>query len=240
MRNIPALTRRELISLFLSPLAYTILTVFLVFSGIFFVKFVTDSKDANFSIGAVIGLLNFMFLVGTPLLTMRLLSEEYRSGNIENLMTAPVTDSEVIVAKFLGALILYAALLLPTLAYPVILSFLGKPDWGIVFSAYVGLLLMGCQFVALGVFCSSLTRNQIVAGALALILQLCLWMVGTVGDSLSGALGEICHYAAALDHLKPFLEGRIAFRDAFYFLSLCGFWLFLAVRSLESKRWRQS
>lgn len=238
MRKVPALTRREMNSLFFSPLAYTILTIFLVFSGIFFVKFVTDSKEANYSVGAVIGLLNFMFLVGTPLLTMRLLSEEYRSGNIENLMTAPVTDTEVILAKFIGAFVLYACLLLPTLAYPLILSFVGKPDWGVVLSAYFGLLLMGCQFVALGVFCSSLTRNQIVAGVLALVLQLGLWMIGTVGDSLSGMLRDMCHYAAALDHLKPFLEGRIAFRDVFYFLSLCGFWLFLAVRSLESKRWR--
>ena len=238
MRNIPALTRREMNSLFFSPLAYTILTIFLVFSAIFFYKFVTDSREATFSIGATIGLLNFMFLVGTPLLTMRLLSEEYRSGNIENLMTAPVSDAEVVIAKFLGTLLLYACLLIPTLAYPAILSFFGNPDWGIVFSSYVGLLLMGFQFVALGVFCSSLTRNQIVAGTLALILQLGLWLLGSFAQTTSGLWRDIFLYAGALDRLKPFLDGRIAFRDVFYFLSLGCFWLFLAVRSLESKRWR--
>ena len=238
MRNVPALARREMNTLFFSPLAYTILTILLLFSGLFFVTAATEYKEATKTVNALTGLLNFLFIVATPLLTMRLLSEEYRSGNIENLMTAPVTETEVILSKFLGALVLYGSILVSTLVYPVILSFLGRPDWGIIFTSYAGLLLMGFQFVALGVFCSSLTQNQIVAGILALVLQMGLWLLGPIGNGLSGPLRAVAQYASALDHLIPFLEGRIAFRDVLYFVSLGFFWLFLAVRVLESKRWR--
>ncbi len=238
MRNVPALALREMNSLFFSPLIYTLLTALLIFAAFFFCAVVAEHGEATITVGALTRLLNFFFLVGTPMLTMRLLSEEYRSGNIECLMTAPVTDGEVVIAKFLGALVLYVCLLAPTLLFHFILEWLGSPDWGIVISAYVGLTLMGFQFVALGVFCSALTRNQIVAAMLALVLQLSLWLLGPVGESIPGHLGDLARYAGAVEHLNPFMEGRIAFRDVAYFLTLGCFWLFLAVRALESKRWR--
>jgi ABC-2 type transport system permease protein len=169
---------------------------------------------------------------------MRLLSEEYRTGTIETLMTAPVTDAQVILGKFIGSMAFYVFMLLPTGIYVLLLLALGRPDLGVVAASYVGLLAMGCEFVALGLFCSALTRNQIIAGVLALVGLLVLWVVGAVGERMTGPLRSILTYLGTAQHVQPFELGRIAFRDLFYFFSMTCFWLFLSVRTLESKRWR--
>ena len=237
MRNILALTSREVNSIFLSALAYLLLAVFMLFSGIFFYLNMVASRQA--SMENTVGMTLFFFLVGTPLLTMRLMSEEYRTGTIETLMTAPVTDGQVILGKFFGALAFYVFMLLPTLIYVLILALLGKPDGGVILSSYVGLFLMGCQFIALGLFCSALTRHQIISGVLALVMLLVIWVAGFIGEYLlTGGLKPIVEYIGAQQHVRPFSAGRIAFRNIFYFVSLTCFWLFLSVRVLESKRWR--
>ena len=129
-------------------------------------------------------------------------------------------------------------MLAPTLVYAAILLVLGKPDLGVMFSSYVGLVAMGCEFIALGLFCSTLTHNQIVAAVLALVGLLVLWVIGAVGDYMPAALRPSVAYLGTMQHLHAFSAGRIAFRDLFYFFSMTGFWLFLSVRVLESKRWR--
>ncbi len=236
MRNVPALTWREINSAFFSPLAYVVLTIFLLFSGFFFYLITSTSGEA--SMAALIGIISFLFLVATPFLTMRLISEEYRSGTIEMLMTAPVTDVEVIMGKFLGALAFFAFMLVPTFGYVVILAVLGDPDMGPIVSAYLGLFLMGCNFIALGLFCSALTQNQIIAGVMALVMLLIIWVMGAVGEYMTGPFAPILEYVGTLQHLRSFSMGRIAFRDAFYFVTMTCFWLFLSVRVLESRRWR--
>ena len=236
MRNVAALTWREINSAFFSPLAYVVLTIFLFFSGFFFYLIAESSREA--SMAGTIGIISFLFLVAAPFLTMRLLSEEYRSGTIETLMTAPVGDGEVILGKFFGALAFFVFMLLPTLIYVLILRVLGRPDLGPILAAYAGLFLMGCQFLALGLFCSALTRNQIVAGVMALVMLLVIWVLGAVGDRMTGPFAPILRYVGTLEHVRSFSAGRIAFRDVFYFASVTCLWLFLAVRVLESKRWR--
>jgi len=236
MRNVPALTRRELNTMFFSPLAYLVLTVFLFFSGFFFYLIAAETQQATLL--GYVSVISFLFLVATPFLTMRLLSEEYRSGTIEGLMTAPVTDAEVVLAKYIGVLVFFVVMLVPTLAYVVVLSVLGDPEPGPIVSAYVGLALMGAQFLALGLFCSSLTRSQIVAGITALVMLLVIWVLGAVGEEMVGPFAPIFRYVGTAQHLDSFTNGRIAFRDVFYFVSLTLFWLFLAVRALESRRWR--
>jgi len=233
MRNVWTLTWREIHSVFFSPLAYIVLTVFLLFSGLGFALKTTEA-----SLSGTIAALLFLFLVATPFLTMRLLAEEYRSGTIETLMTAPITESAVILSKFLGTMTFYVFMLVPTLGYVVILCVLGDPDLGPVISAYVGLLLMGAYFIAVGLFCSALTRSQIIAGIMALIILLILWGMGEASAYMSGPFTPIVEYLGTWQHLRPFVQGRIAFRDTFYFLSMTVFWLFLSVRALESRRWR--
>jgi len=236
MRKVPALAWREIASAFFSPMAYVVLTIFLFFSGFFFYLILGTTMKA--SMFDTIGVISFLFLVATPLLTMRLLSEEYRSGTIETLMTAPVTDAEVILSKFLGAVAFFLCMLLPTLGYAIVLCKLGEPDLGPIVSAYVGLFLMGCLFIAVGIFCSALARSQIVAGVSALVILLVMWVLGEVGGYMTGPFAPLVAYVGTLEHLSPFSGGRVAFRDAFYFISMTCFWLFLAVRVLESKRWR--
>jgi ABC-2 type transport system permease protein len=236
MRNALAVARREINAAFLSLLAWTVLTIFLIFSGLFFWLFTSQTHQA--SLEGTVGIISFFFLVATPLLTMRLLSEEYRSGTIETLMTAPVTEFQVILGKFIGALAFYGFMLAPTLAYAAILRVLGKPDIGVMFSSYLGLIAMGCEFIALGLFCSSVTHNQIVAAVFALVALLVLWILGSIGDFMPPALRPVIEYMGTLQHLRGFTAGRIAFRDLFYFASTTAFWLFLSVRVLESKRWR--
>lgn len=236
MRNVLALTWREIASAFLSPLAYIVLTLFLLFSGFFFYWISAESLRASMT--DFMGVITFLFLVATPFLTMRLLSEEYRSGTIETLMTAPVTDTQVILAKYLGALVFFASMLVPTAAYVIVLCVLGNPEMGPIISAYVGLFLMGAQFLALGLFCSALSRSQIVAGVMALVMLLIIWVLGAAGDTMAGPFAPLLRYAGTLTHLQTFANGRIAFRDTFYFITLTCFWLLLAVRALESRRWR--
>jgi len=236
MRNVPALFWREIVSMFFTPLAYIVLTVFLFFSGFFFYWTAADSLRA--SLTDFSGVLTFLFLVAAPFLTMRLLSDEYRTGTIETLMTAPVTDTEIVLAKFLGAMTFFTLMLLSTLVYVGVLAALGDPEMGPILAAYAGLFLMGAQFIALGLFCSALSPSQIVAGVLALVLLLVIWVFGAAGTVMVGPFAPIMAYAGTLPHLEVFANGRIAFRDAFYFVSFTCFWLFLTVRALESRRWR--
>ena len=187
--------------------------------------------------GTIAALL-FLFLVATPFLTMRLLAEEYRSGTIETLMTAPISETAVILSKFLGTIVFYTFMLAPTLGYVVILCVLGDPDLGPIISAYIGLLLMGAHFIAIGLFCSAFTRSQIIAGIMALVILLTIWGLGEVSASMSGPFAPVVKYLGTWQHLRPFAYGRITFRDTFFFLSSTVFWLFLSVRVLESRRWR--
>ena len=190
------------------------------------------------SLTRFIGALMFLFIVVTPFVTMRLLCEEYRSGTIEPLMTAPVTDTEIVIAKFLGAVSFSLVMLFSTLVYVVLLFTMGKPEPGLIVSAYVGLILMIVQFVALGLFCSALGASQIVAGILALVVLVVVWALGSLGAPLAGPFAPALNYVGTMSHMDAFANGRIGFRDVFYFLSFTWFWLFLAVRALESRRWR--
>lgn len=236
MRKIPVLTWREMHAIFFSPIAYIVAALFLFFCSLFFYANLLDTQQA--SIEDLMLIVYFLLLVATPFLTMRLLSEEYSSGTIETLMTAAVTDSAVVVAKFLGCLAFYTVMLVPTLAYVATLCILGDPDIGSIVSGYVGLLLVGCNFIALGLFCSALTRSQIVAGVLALVLLLTIAVLGEMGKNLRYPFRLIFEYASSSEQLHSFSAGRISFSGCFYFISTTCFWLFLSVRVLESRRWR--
>jgi ABC-2 type transport system permease protein len=213
-----------------------VLTVFLIFCGLTSYLIVETQRLA--SLDGMFSTITFLMFLVAPLLTMRLLSEEYRTGTIETLMTAPVSDAQVVIGKFLGALVFFVFMLLPTAAYVAVLQILGRPDLGLVGASYVGLLLMGAEFLAVGLFCSALTRNQILAGTLALVLLLVLWLLGAFAERVAGPLRPVLEYGGTMAHFRPFTDGRVAFQDVVYFLTVTAFWLFLAVRALESKRWR--
>jgi ABC-2 type transport system permease protein len=168
---------------------------------------------------------------------MRLLAEEKKMGTLELLLTAPVRDSEVIMGKFLGSLGILTAMLALTFYYPILLMWFGDPDWGPIATGYLGLFLLGGASLAVGLFASSLTSNQIVAAVVAGGVLFALWFVGMAADLLPEALGEVIGYLSLSYHFPDFTRGMIDTRGVIYYLSITVLFLFLAIRSLESSRW---
>jgi len=177
-----------------------------------------------------------LFLV--PMITMRLVAEEKKTGTIELLMTSPVTDLQIIFGKFLGALLLYAAMLGLTLFYVLILFGYGNPDWRPLLAGYLGQLLIGSCFLSFGLLLSTFTRNQLVAGSLTFGFFLILWVLDWVSEYSSTGMGQIARYLSLTTHIENFSKGVIDLKDAVYYLSVIGLGLFLTARSVEYQRWR--
>jgi ABC-2 type transport system permease protein len=173
-----------------------------------------------------------------PLITMRTYAEEKRSGTIELLMTSPVTDFEIVMGKFLGAMALYAAMLAITLVHVGVLFLFGHPEWKPVASGYLGLLLLGGCFVSVGLFFSSLTRNQIVAGMLTFVVLLIFWVIDWIGGFSGPTVERVTAYLSLTGHVEDFLRGIIDTEHVVYYLSFITFGLFLTARAVDSERWR--
>jgi ABC-2 type transport system permease protein len=184
------------------------------------------------------GTLAVVLLFLVPLLTMRLLAEEKRSGTAELLFTYPLTDWAVILGKYFSAFLVFAIFLAFTLIHGLIFASLGRLDWGALFTGYLGLLLLGGASLALGLFASSLTENQVVAGVAAFALLLLFWIIGWVQEIGPGDLGWVSQFLSMTDHFENFTRGVIDTRDLIYNLSFIYFFLFLTKRQLESRRWR--
>lgn len=236
MRNVSAIFQREIKSYFLSPIAYVVISVFLVASGFFFAGNLQFWKEA--SLKGSLDSIQFFLLLLTPVITMKLFSDETRSGTIETLMTSPVSDFDVVFGKFLAALGLYAVMILPTWMYVVFLSFYGNPDFGPIISSYIGLILMGGLFVSIGLLISSLTRNQVVAAVIGIVSLILLWVIGFLSTYGEGWFYDSLRYCGTFDHWESFTKGIVDTRDVIYYLSFTALMLFITVRSLESRKWR--
>jgi ABC-2 type transport system permease protein len=173
-----------------------------------------------------------------PMITMRTYSEEKRSGTIELLLTSPVTDVEIILGKFFGAVGLFAALLGVTLIYVGVLFALGEPEWLPVLTGYLGLLLLGSCFLSAGLFISSTTKNQMVAGAATFVIALMFWIVNWFAESAGPTVGPILNYLSITQHFDDFAKGVIDTKHVVFYLSFILFGLFLTLKSVDSERWR--
>jgi ABC-2 type transport system permease protein len=252
VRNILAIADKELRSYFASPIAYILIGFFLLPFGVFFYLYLTafvkqSMQQAQFGgamninqsvIRYVLQNASVIILFIMPMITMRTYSEEKRSGTIELLLTSPVTDVEIILGKFFGALGLYAAMLSVTLIYIGILFVYGNPEWRPVAAAYLGLLLMGGTFVSLGLLISSTTSNQIVAGVVTFVVFLLLWIIGWFADTAGPTIGPITSWLSITEHFDDFSKGIIDTKHVLYYLSLITFGLFLTAKSVDSERWR--
>ena len=183
--------------------------------------------------------MDFIWLMVVPMITMRLFSEEKKSGTIELLMTSPVSPTQVLLGKFFAALSLYTAIVALTLVYCLILEAYGDPDWGPIWSAYLGYLLLGGTFIGVGVLASSLTENQIVAVLLAFGALLLLWLIDWSASFAGPTAAKILSYMSIIQHLQDFQRGVIDTGDVVFYLSFTFFTLFLTTRVLESRRWRR-
>lgn len=243
MRGTLTIAGREFRSYFYSPLAYVVICLGLFLLGLFFFfyrggfwQIDRASFDRMFQYGAT-GLSLFII----PVITMRLLAEEKRSGTLEMLITLPVKDSEVILGKYLGALGLVSVLLLCTTLYPILMFFwpwhLGPLDPGPVASGYLGLLLFSMAALAIGLMISSLTESQTVAFFITFIVLLLLHQLSTIGEFAPGAFGELMRTLSFDTNLEKFSRGLIDTRNVLYFVSITALCLFMAFRSLESRKW---
>jgi ABC-2 type transport system permease protein len=243
VNGILATCRRELRAYFFSPLAYVVLFFFLAVNGVIFIYLVGQLSDPRAGGGPPLGYFFratwLMLLLLGPLLTMRLVSEELRSGSIEVLMTAPVTETEVIVGKFLAALAFYAFLWLPTLAYGAVISAYEKVDWGPIAAGYLGILLIGSLFLAIGIFASSTTRSQLLAAMMTGALLFILFLMGVFEEMVNNdVLKKVLGYGSLWNHIDEFASGIVDTRRLMFYLSGTLFFLFLASRALADKKWR--
>jgi ABC-2 type transport system permease protein len=246
------LARRELSAYFLSPMAYVLTTLFLAMVAMIFLLGVrvpgmgvdvepVFRSGADSSLRPLFDVLAYGLIVVVPLLTMRLVSEEFRSGTIECLMTAPVTDGDVILGKFLGAMGLYLVLLATTFAFCLLVAVFGQPDWGVMLTGYLGMLLLGSAYVAVGVFTSTLTRHQLVAGLLGIAIltffTLGMYLLVLVLPPTT-ALVRTASQMNMISYFGDFSKGIFDTTGVVFFVTVTAFFLFLSVRVLESRRWR--
>jgi ABC-2 type transport system permease protein len=254
MKNVWIIFSKEIRSYFVSPIAYLLLTMFAVLFGFFFWNaigyFVFAGMEQqmrgemfpmNVNEQIIRPLLSNASVIGLffiPMISMRLFAEEKRSGTIELLTTSPVRDIEVILGKWLAAVALYAVMLLFTALNFAFLFRYGNPDWKPLLIGYLGLLLQAGCLLAIGTFISTLTRNQIIAGAATFGVCLMLWVAEWVGGYETATWAKVLSYMSVTSHFESFARGVIELKDAVYYATLTLVGLFFTARSMESLRWR--
>jgi ABC-2 type transport system permease protein len=252
--NILAIAGKELRAYFSSPIAYVVVGLFALLFGWFFFNILVFFSEQSMRMGMMGGpstvninqmmlrplLLNASVIVlfVLPMVTMRTFAEEKRMGTFELLLTTPLTDTQIILGKFLGAMGLYALMLLITLVDIGLLFFYGNPEWKPVVTSYLGLLLMGGCFISVGMFISSLTKNQIVAAVITFSTFLMLWVINWVGESAGPVTREIVAFLSITEHFDDFVKGVVDTKHLVYYVSFMTFGLFLTARSVDSERWR--
>jgi ABC-2 type transport system permease protein len=234
----PALviSRREIRTYFNSPVAYIVVTVFTIITGYLFFTQLLLEQQADMR--GFFGSMPLLFMFLAPAITMRLLADEKSSGTLELLITMPVRDWEVVLGKFLAAMALVCSALALTLVFAISVRLFGPLDRGPTIGGYLGLLLMGGAYVAIGVMCSAFTRNSIVAFIVSFAISFALFLFGHVVQFVPQALQPLVSFLSISKHFENISRGVIDSRDVIYYLSVMGVSLLLATLSLESRRWR--
>ncbi|HUT01032.1 MAG TPA: ABC transporter permease subunit [Phycisphaerae bacterium] len=237
MNKVFTLARRELTAYFFSPIAYIIGAGFLLLAAGWFFLNIRIGGEA--SLRPLFDGMAIIMVLAVPLLTMGLLSREFDSGTIETLMTSPVTDAEVILGKFLGVMVFYLALLGTTLTFLGLMAAYGRPDAGVAFVGYLGMVLLGAAYVSVGLFASTLTRHQVLSAVVAIaIISLFVVVMGLIVRLGVRPWADLADRLNAMRYFKDFSRGVLDTRGLLYFLSATALFLFLSVKTLESRRWR--
>lgn len=257
MKNVFLIAGKEIRSLFVSPIAYVVLTGFLLLGGWFFFnllfRFTTlltlytsfqnlqGLQGLNLNehvIAPLLHNLTIVLVIMVPVITMRTFAEEKKNGTYELLLTSPLTVTELVLGKFLGSLFFVLVMILLTGIYPAILLLYGNPELGILASGYLGLFLLAVVFVSVGLLTSSLTENQIVAAVTCFVILLLLYVLSWPSETTGAALGDVLKYLSVIEHFSEMVKGIIDTKDLAYFSSLIFLSLFLTHRSVEASRWR--
>ena len=256
MTNILAIAGKELRTYFASPIAYVIIGMFALLFGWFYSAILTFFVRQSMQVGQfgfggpptvninqqmIRPLLinaSVVILFVLPMVTMRTYSEEKRSGTIELLLTSPISDFQIIMGKFIGAMGLYVMMLAVTLLHVGILFWYGEPEWLPVATGYLGLLLLGGCFVSVGLLISSMTKNQIVSGMVTFGVFLLLWVINWMSDTAGPLAQTVLSYLSITEHFDDFARGVLDTKHIVYYLSFIAFGLFLTAKSVDSERWK--
>jgi ABC-2 type transport system permease protein len=255
MHGFLAVFRKEISNFFVSPIAYSVIAIFSLVSGFFFwanvsfMSLVSLQAASNPMIAQRINLTDIVIrpltqnmaiilLFVMPLLTMRLFSEEKKSGTMELLLTYPIDDKAFVFGKFLASVTLLLIMLVGAFSFPILLASVAQPDFGVILSSYLGLFLMGAAFMALGTFISSLTENQIVAAAITFGAAILFWVLSWTSSLVGQSTGTVLRQLSILEHLESFNKGILSAPDVSFFILFIAFFVFLCLRSLETHRWR--
>ena len=255
MRGFVSVYRKELNSLFASPIFYVVALTFLVIAGYFFYNSVAYYNLLSFQasqdplLAKQLDLeqmvlrpffldLSIVLLLICPLMTMRLYAEERKAGTLELLFTYPIADRSALLAKFTAVVTTLALILIGTLPGLLLLDYIADLNWPVVVCGYLGIFLLGSSFMSMGVFTSSLTQNQIIAAVLAFGVLLMFWIIGWTKSMVGPGTAALIEYLSITEHLDNFAKGVLDARDVLYYLLFIVFFLFLTLRQLESYRWR--
>lgn len=259
MKKTYAIFQKELKHFFYSPIAYIVIAAFTIITGFFFYlylsqfvemafmdmirsqQFRTQPQKFNINLQLIrpffwnLALISLFVL---PLVTMRLYSEEKKSGTVELLYTTPPTVANIVLGKFFAGLVFYFIMLIPTIVFQIILFIYGEPEFGPVLSGYLGLFLLGSAFISGGLFISSLTENQIIAAIGGFGLSLLLWVIGAAVNFSGETLKPVLEYISIIMHFEDFAQGVIDSQHIIYYVLFSAFGIFLTFKSVESMRWR--
>lgn len=227
--------KRELKSYFFSPLAYVLLGFYLLISGYFFTTYVLSTHYAILT--PILGSMVTVFMFISPILTMRLISEDMKTGTDQLLLTSPVTVTDIVIGKFFSTVFVYLVALVITFLYPIYLKLYSSPDMGSIIAGYIGVFLIGVTFISIGLFASSLTENQMIAGVIGFALILMFWLISWLGDVFTGKAKAIFQNLSFFDRLNNFLNGLVNLSDVVFFISVIIFFIFLTIRVVDKRRW---
>lgn len=236
MSKIRAITHKELQLYFYSPTAYVAFAFFFAVSGFMFSLDFLSFPVVD--IRAFLGNILILYLFTVPLLTMRLISDELRQGTDELLLTSPASIGEIVIGKYLAALLVQFLLICGALIYPLILSYFGDLDLPVLLLTYLSLFLLGAAMMAVGLFASTLTAHQMVAGIIGFALLMALWMIDWVGESLFYSAREIIAIFSIVGRMENMMKGVFDLADVLFYVTLAAVFLILSRQTLESKRWR--
>lgn len=255
MRGIMAVFKKEITITFSSPIFYAAAFIFMLVSGYFFYTnamiytirsfqagqnpFLAERLNlSDFVVKPFFGDMAIVLLLMLPLITMRAYAEEKKMGTIELLFTYPISDGAVLAGKFAASMFTLLTMLVGTLLPLILLETFAHLDWGLILSGYLGILLLGASFIALGLFTSSLTENQIIAAVLSFGAFLLFWIIGWAKSFAGPPLGQILEHISIVVHLDSFVRGLIDSRDLVFYLVFIFFWLFVTLRFLNTRFWR--
>lgn len=234
-----AVFKREFQSYFLSPIAYIFIGTFIFVSGIFFTLINISSNSASFN--QTLGQITFVFMLIVPVLTMRLLSEDRKNKTDQLLLTSPVSLWDIVIGKYLAAVSVLVASLVVSFIFPIIISIFGELPLGEIVAGYIGFFLLGCALISIGLFISSVTENQVIAAILTWFIILFIWVGDYFINMISNQfIANILQWFSLYSRMNIFTYGLLSFTPVMYFISFSWVFVFMTVRSIESRRWSES